>query len=315
MVMRILIEPRIGGNALVTIATGGDFLARWESVAKSGWEAYCRRHGLGLIVFDEELFERGKSGWKKVHWQKTLIGRALQEAGCRAVNVCFLDTDILINPTAPNIFEGYDPATFGLVSLRKQLPFPYDEVLRRMAFLRHHCYDANYPLDSALFMTVEQLYAYHDLDPQADEACTGVILFNVEKHSGLMESWFHKYDSDVTSITNGGEQTHLNYEIQRLGQVTWLDYRFQAIWAFEMAWKYPFLYGERGSDETLVRACIEASLYQNHFLHFAGYWHESQMWKVGGFFEDSRQKNLLRAYRDYLDMPVTGAPQGIIRPQ
>ncbi len=313
--MQILIQPEKGGNAIVTIATGGEFLALWEKNAKAGWEGYCQRHGLGLILFDEELYDRAATGWKKVHWQKTLIGQALKEAGVDVSNLCFMDTDILINPTAPNIFDGYDPQTFGLVSLRKRLPFPYDEVLRRMAFLRHHCYDSNYPLDSALFMTVEQLYGFHGLETQPDEACTGVFLFNLDNHAELMASWFHKYDSGVQSITNGGEQTHLNYEVQRMGRVTWLDYRFQAIWAFEMAWKYPFLYGERAKEESLVRACIEASLFQNHFLHFAGYWHESQMWKIGGFFSDPQQAYLRDEYGVYLQMPVTGEPKGIIRPK
>lgn len=312
--MRTYIEPAAGGNMIVSIATGGDFLAQWERNSREGWEAYCRRHGLGLIIFDEELIGKDAENWKKVHWQKTLLGKALQERGCEASNICFLDTDILVNPMAPNIFDGYDPNTFGLVSLRQRLPFPYDEVLRRMAFLRHSHYDNSYPLDSALFMSVEQLYEFHDLEPQADEACTGVILFNLEAHSELMESWFHKYDRDVQSITNGGEQTHLNFEIQRTKKVTWMDYRFQAIWAFEMAWKYPFLYGAYRGNESLARSCIEACLYQNYFLHFAGYWHESQMWKLGGFFADPAQAELLQAYRDYLDMPVTGQPKGIIRP-
>jgi len=313
--MKTFIEPRAGCNAIVTIATGGDYFALWDRHARSAWEAYCRRHDLGLIVFVEELISRDATDWKKVHWQKTLLGTALKNANCKATNICFLDTDILINPIAPNIFDMYDPTTFGLVSLRKRLPFPYQEVLRRMAFLRHHYYDASYPLDSALFMSIEQLYEFHELEPQEDEACTGVVLFNIEEHSHLMESWFHKYDSGVQSITNGGEQTHLNYEIQRTKRVTWLDYRFQAIWAFEMAWKYPFLYGAGRDNEKSIRDCIEASLYQNHFLHFAGYWHESQMWKMGGFFSDPEQSKMRDEYRAYLDMPVTGTPQGIIRPK
>ena len=95
----------------------------------------------------------------------------------------------------------------------------------------------------------------------------------------------------------------------------WLDYRFQAIWAFEMAWKYPFLY-ETGSrdDLELIRDCIEASLYQNHFLHFAGSWHESQMWKLGGFLESEAAINALHKYKAYRDTPVTGNPIGMVKP-
>jgi hypothetical protein len=314
--MKIYIEPSASGHILTTIATGGSFLQQWDEYARQGWDEYCHRHKLGLIVFDEELVAPGGEAWKKAHWQKTLIGEQLAERAPRVTNVCYLDTDILINPTAPNIFDGYHPDCIGLTSLRKNLPFPYDHVLRRMAFLRHTHYDSSYPLDSALFMSVEQLYDYHNLAVQLDEACTGLIVFNVANHAKLMRSWFYKYDSGVQSITNGGEQTHLNYEIQSHGRVIWLDYRFQAIWPFEMAWKYPFLYEEgRRNDVELIRDCIEASLYQNHFLHFAGSWHESQMWKIGRFFSDESKRKILDMYQEYLLSSVTGVPKGIIRPK
>jgi hypothetical protein len=314
VVMKVCVELGPSRNLIVTFAIGADYMAMWNDNVRAGWEAYCRRHRLGLIVFDEELITRESPVWKKVHWQKTLLGSALRKAGIPADNVCFLDADILINPTAPDVFANHDPASFGLVSLRRNLPFPYHEVLRRMAFLRHRHYDLSYPLDSTLFMSVEQLYGYHDLPAQPDEACTGLIMFNLDRHAGIMEEWFGKYESGVRSITNGGEQTHLNYEIQNHGCVSWIDYRFQAIWPFEMAWKYPFLYAARKSDIPLVRACIEAALYQNHFLHFAGHWHESQMWKVGGFFAAPEEAEALAAYDRYLATPVTGSPVGLVRP-
>jgi len=313
--MRVYIEPGTSGQILTTIATGGSFLQLWESHARSGWEEYCHRHDLGLIVFEDELADRDGEAWKKAHWQKTLIGEQLAKYAPKVTNVCYLDTDILINPTAPNVFDCYRPDCIGLTSLRKNLPFPYDDVLRRMAFLRHTHYDSKYPLDSALFMSLDQLYGYHGMDVQSDEACTGLILFNVANHAELMCSWFYKYDSDVKSITNGGEQAHLNYEIQSHGKVIWLDYRFQAIWVFEMAWKYPFLYeADHREDIGLIRTCIEAALYQNHFLHFAGSWHESQMWKHGGFLEREDAIKALREYRAYRDTPVSGNPIGMIKP-
>jgi hypothetical protein len=313
--MKVYIEPGASGHILTTIATGGNFLQLWDSHARNSWEEYCRCHDLGLIVFDEELAARDSAAWKKAHWQKTLMGEQLARYAPKVTNVCYLDTDILINPTAPNVFDGYRPDCIGLTSLRKNLPFPYDDVLRRIAFLRHTHYDNMYPLDSALFMSVEQLYGYHGLAVQPDEACTGLIMFNVANHAELMSGWFHKYDSGVQSITNGGEQTHLNYEIQSHGKVIWLNYRFQAIWPFEMAWKYPFLYEAcRCDDVELIRACIEAALYQNHFLHFAGSWHESQMWKIGGFFKNDDKRRELSSYSEYLRMQVTGRPVGMIKP-
>lgn len=311
--MKVVLEPGKSGNVLATIAIGARYYEAWEKKALPGWQRYCRRHGLGLIAFDEDLILPADAMWKKATWQKMLIGEYLQKKGLAVANVCYLDTDILINPTAPNIFVGYDETTIGLTSIRNNLPYPHHEVLRRLAFLRHTFYDKSYPLDSALFMSIEQLYGYHGLTPQPDEACMGLIVFNVPNHSHLMRSWFAKYDRSVKSVTNGGDQTHINFEIQNWGKVSWLDYRFQAIWVYEMAWKYPFLYEHRGNRQ-LIDACVEASLYANHFLHFAGAWHESDMWKEGEIFTDARA-HLLDSYTAYRSTAVTGMPRGFIKPE
>jgi hypothetical protein len=314
MVMKVLIEPGSSKSVIATIAIGSEYYDAWKANALPGWEKYCSRNGLGLIAFDDDLVPSSDKHWKKPTWQKMLIGETLRGSSLDVENVCYLDTDILVNQTAPNVFDSYDPETIGLVSLRRNLPYPYDRVLRRLAFLRHTYYDESYPLDSALFMSLEQLYAYHNLPVQADEACMGLIVFNVSNHSSVMRSWFNKYDRTVQSVSNGGDQTHVNYEVQNWGRVTWLDYRYQAIWAFEMAWKYPFLYRTGRDDPELIRECIEASLNANYFLHFAGSWHESEMWKIGAFFEGAKQIEL-ENYQRYLGTAVTGEPKGYIKPQ
>ena len=313
--MKVIIEPGRSGNILATIAIGDKYYAAWESNAFPGWEKYCQRHQLGLVVFDDDIVSTNNRYWKKATWQKMLIGSILKGSALSVNNVCYLDTDILINHHAPNIFDSYDPEAIGLVSLRKRLPYPYNELLRRIAFLRHTHYDKSYPLDSALFMSLEQLYKYHELPPQPDEACMGLIVFNVANHTELMRGWFEKYDRNIQSVTNGGDQTHTNYEIQNWGNVQWLDYRFQAIWVFEMAWKYPFLYDSGRENPSLIRECIEASLYANYLLHFAGSWHESEMWKIGGFLKRELQTKLHEEYYKYLATPLTGEPRGLIKPK
>ena len=127
-----------------------------------------------------------------------------------------------------------------------------------------------------------------------------------------MESWFHKYNKEVFSITNGGDQTHLNYEIQNYNKVKWLDYKFQALWVYEMSNYYPFLYKNK-NDTNLVLDCIRASLSQNHFLHFPGLWDEGAMWTVGKILN----KDIYNEYTKlhiYFDTPVTGEPVGVVRP-
>jgi hypothetical protein len=311
--MKVVIEPKESKDIIATVAIGEKYYSSWMKYAFSGWERYCGRHGLGLIVFDTDLLPKTDKNWKKPNWQKLLIGRKIRKSGLGVNNICYLDTDILVNHTAPNIFDHCTQGTIGLVSQRRNLPYPIDLVYRKIAFLRHNLYDKKYPLDSALFMSIEQLYEYHDLTPQDDYFCSGVYTFNLEQHSDVMEHWYYKYDKKVKSVTNGGEQTHLNYEILQNCEVKWLDYRFQADWIFEMAWNFPFLYDYGRYDKELIKQCVEASLFSNYFLHFGGTWHESDMWEIDGVLGDERVKQF-EEFEEYLKMPVTGEPKGVIKP-
>jgi hypothetical protein len=314
LVMKVIIDPGQSNNVIATIAIGDSYYQSWHQHAFPTWKAYCERHELGLVVFDADLIARDDPFWKKPTWQKMLIGNVLSKQMPSVRNVCYLDTDILVNPTAPNVFDAYDPATIGLVSLRKNLPYPYEQVLRRVAFLRNKYYDSKYPLDSALFISVGNLYKFHGLPVQADEACAGMFVFNIENHADLLGTAFLKYDRSIDSITGGGDQTHFNYEVQSCGKVSWLDYRFQAIWLFEMAWKYPFLYDYGRDKLDVIKECVEASLFTNYFLHFAGTWHESGMWKIGGVLGGPNELERFNGFVEYLKSPVSGMPLGQIKP-
>lgn len=311
--MKILIEPKDSYNYIATIAIGESTYTAWEQFAYPTWEIYCKKNRVGLIVFDEDILSKGSENWKKATWQKLLIGKECQQSGVKVENICYLDTDILINPFAPNVFINYNPVNFSLVSLRKNLPFPYMETLKRVAFYRNKYYNNSYPLDSALFISINDLYAYHNLFPQNDEACMGFFIFNVEHHTELMYSWFNKYSSDVTSISNNGDQTHLNFEIQNSGKVTWLDYKYQAIWVFEMAWHYPFLYSKNDTEIDLILDCVETSLQNNYFLHFAGSWPESAMWKKQNVFSTFEKKILIDHLAKYQKEIPTGKPLGTLK--
>lgn len=313
--MNVLVEPGSSGNVIATIAIGGDYYAFWEKYALPSWRIYCERNEIGLIVFTNDLISKDSKLWKKRQWQKLLIGDELQKSMPDIKNVCYLDTDILINYSAPNVFNNYDEKTIGLVSQKRWLPYPLEDVLRRIAFFRHNFYSSDYPLDSALFMSTKKIYEYHNVTPQEDYACTGFYVFNVSEHASLMKSWFEKYDRSVTSMTNGGEEAHTNYELQNWGKISWMDYKWQVLWVYEMPWKYPFLYDYGRNDKVLIKKCIEASLHTSYFLHFAGSWYESAMWKVDDILIDDGQMTLIDEFSAYMRTKVTGEPKGIIKPK
>ena len=129
-----------------------------------------------------------------------------------------------------------------------------------------------------------------------------------------MKSWFDKYTKDIDTLTGGGDEPILNYEFLNYGKIKWLDYKFQALWIYEISWKYPFLYNYGKKNTELIKECVEASLTTNYFLHFAGSWHESEMWKIENFFESNEKKEYLEKYHNYLKIPVTGKPVGLKKP-
>ena len=311
---KIIRHPEKNKNYLVTIAIGKKYYNNWKSFALPLWQDYCKKNGLGIIVFNKDLVSKNYKVWKKPTWQKLLIGTVLKKNKIQVSNICYLDTDILINPYAPNVFKNYNSKTIGVVSLIKNISQPIQETLRRIAFLRKNYYSKKYPLDSALFMTTENKYKFHKLKPKNNFFCAGLFLFNVHNHTKFMKKIFDKYPSNIRTLTGGGDQTHLNYEFLKYGKISWLDYRFQAIWVYEMAWKYPFLYKFARVKKKLIQDCIESSLYQNYFLHFAGTWYESDMWKKGKFFIN-KNKIELKNYYKYLKTPIIGKSKGTINPK
>lgn len=311
---KIILESKTSNNYLVTIGIGEKYYNPWEAAALPTWKKYCEKNDIGIIAFFNDLIPENHFSWKKATWQKLMIGTVLEENNIQVENICYLDTDILINPFAPNIFDNYDEKAIAVVSLENNMPMPLDEMKRRLVYLRHTHYSKDYPLDSTVLLPIEEEYRLSGLEPKEDLFCAGLFLFNIKNHSKLMQEWFNKYPKDVQSITGGGDQTHLNYEFLTWGNISWLDYRFQAIWVYEMAWRYPFLYNYGKNNAELIRESIEASLYSNYFLHFAGSWYESDMWKIGGFFESEQKEQELSKYYEYLKVPIVGTPKGTLKP-
>ena len=313
--LKVLIPPGKSGNVLATIAIGEQYLQPFMKYAYHTWEMYCRRHDLGLILFDDHLISPDHPKWKKPNWQKYLITSSIVDAGLPVNNVCHLDTDILISPLAPNIFDIHDQSKVAVVSMRTGLPIPHQEICRRLAFLRNRYYSSAYPLDSSLFISLDDLYSIIDVPPQPDYACSGVFVLNLAEHSSFLSEFFYNYDRNILSPTSGGDQTHFNYFVQSNKHQQWLEYRFQALWTYEVACRYPFLYSEPSVNHELIRTCIEASLFSNYFLHFAGSWYESEMWEQVKVFDMPESLDMCRAFSEYMKTPVYGKPLGAIKPK
>lgn len=313
--MKVLIPPGKSGNVLATIAIGEQYLQPFMKYAYHTWEMYCRRHDLGLILFDNDLISPDHPKWKKANWQKYLIPSVIVDSGLPVKNVCHLDTDILISPLAPNIFDQHNESRVSVVSQFFRLPFDRVEALRRVAYLRNRFFSSNYPLDSLLFASLEQLARFSSIPVQQDYACSGVFVFNTELFAEPFSDFFNKYDKQILTPTDGGDELHFNYFVQSNNYENWLDYRFQALWIYEISMHYPFLYDLANIDVGLTKRCIEASLFSNYFLHFAGSWYESEMWEQVKVLDTAESLEMFSAFDEYMKTPVYGKPLGAIKPK
>jgi len=310
--IKILKKSNNQNNYLVTIAIGSKYLNKWKKYSYISWKKYCEKYNLGLIVVTKNLINKNDPNWKNANWQKLLIGSKLEDIKIKINNICYLDTDIIINNLSPNIFKFHDRNKFSVISKRFNMPFDsYSALMTKIALLRKKYLDRSYPLNSALNMSIRDLYKFHNLKNQGNEFCSGVIVFNLKKFAKKMKSWFYKYGKNIKSVT-GGEQTHFNYEVLNTKKINWLNYKFQAIWLYEMAYKYPFLYKTNSSK--VIKYCIESSLYENYFLHFAGKWPDSNMWNFSGKINYIFDKNYYKIFIKKKNF-LKGRSKGILYPK
>lgn len=307
----ILIKSK--NNYLVSLAVGKKFLSDWKKYVLPFWLKYCKKHKLGLLIIKSELSTKSDKKYKKSNWQKLLISKFIFDNFKFIKNICYLDTDIIINEHAPNIFESANMKKINVVSLRKNLPFDYKETISKIVILRKNFLNKKYPVNSSINLSLKKLYSFHKLKEQPDEFCTGVLVFQVKKYYKVLENIFNKYNKNIKSITNDGEQTHLNYELQSKKHVNYLSYKFQAIWLFEMANYYSFLYKRKNFYDNVSAQCIESSLINNYFLHFPGSWVEGKMWKNINIGKFLLKQKIIKKIKYHLNKNYSGKSLGMIK--
>jgi hypothetical protein len=291
-------RPKKSQNYIVAMAIGNECISDWKKFALHTWLDYCKINDIGLLVFHHYLIPKTNKFWKSATWQKHLLGKYISENIKIVKNLCLLDTDILINPFSPNIFEHLEKNKISVVSHLKRLPYSNSEniIRRKIAFNRHYFYDRKYPLDSAMTMTNKQLFNYHGFKDTGNYFCFGVFMFNVKKYSNFIASTYYKYAPSKKSITAGNEP-FINYEVQTKCKVKWIDYKFQTYWNYECVEKYPFLYKFKKKLNKIIKDCVESSLKDCYFLHFSGSWYDCDHWKIKGIFNN---KKFISNYKKFL---------------
>jgi hypothetical protein len=292
-------------NYFATICIGKKHFQLWKKNILPSWKIYCKNNDIGIIFFEKHLISKKNIYWKKPTWQKYLIGDKLKDKDIK--NICYLDTDILINPLSPNIFAKYNPKKILVSSNIFNLPYDLKSIQKKVVFYRKTYLNKKYPLDSAIFANLKQTYDYSNLKPQKDSLCAGLFIFNNKNHGKFFKDFFFKFQNNCKSLT-GGDQTHFSYYVLKYQNIELLEYKFQAFWIYEMARNYPFLYYTK--NKKIINQCIEACLMNNYFIHFAGKWLEGRMWKINNF--KNINLNFYRKLNIFYKKKVYGNPVGII---
>jgi len=254
--------------AIATIIVGASYMEEWEMAVKRTWLCYCEKYDLELYVLVRP-FETQRHD--SIFFQKWLIPKFVGATNKNIELVCYLDSDVIISYRAPNIFNQYCRSGIGVIS-QQHLPFSVDvDILRRkIALLRRAFVDSNFPLASSLTVRLPDVYGLSGFPPQADYACAGVFLSDTHSQADFLSEAYFNFTLPKTKSLCGGEEVAFNALIQRSSMAHWIDYEWQALWLFEVAEYYPFLYASKFDDPLQVTHCIESILQRVNFLHFAG---------------------------------------------
>lgn len=295
---------------MVSHAIGTDYIKRWKEYSFPCWDAYCQKHNLGLVLIDDEIPAKNK---KNIYWEKFLIPSYLSSLDV-VNNICYVDTDVIINPFSDNIFNHMDVDKVNLISQKNNLQNIKEITIRKKAaYHRNKFLDNNYPLQSSLFMSYEEIYSYHNLSILDDYACTGVFLLNKSRYGQKLKEWYHEIPQDIITIDNG-EEVFLNYYFQKFCDVNWLGYEWQALWLYEVAGHYTHLYREKFTNSRNVEAAILDCLLNFNFLHFAGSWESSCWAQAASIFSDPSNVEYLRGFKAYEDLHIDSRPRSQTRP-
>jgi hypothetical protein len=260
-------------RALVSLVVGDAYKRRFAAVAAAPLRAYAKTHGLALVVLDRLLDDSECGRARSPAWQKCLIFRHERLRACE--QVAWLDADIVVRPGAPSVFEGVSPETFGAAD-HFASPTPEAFTLAAAAI---RAYQRRFGIEAAEEATAGEFYARYGFADGPDKAVqTGVLVLTPEVHGPLLEAAYRE-NRRPDGREMLFEMRPLSWHLLRGSAVTWLDPRFNAVWATALFTRYPFLadpafqaaWRDRPDLFAQLKArCLDAWGDEAYFLHFAG---------------------------------------------
>lgn len=266
--------------AIVSLVVGKRHTRLFRRYAEASWRAYANRIGADLVVFDHQIDDSETARRRSVSWQKCL---AVQHASVgKYRQVAWLDSDIVIAPSAPSVFDDVPVECVGAVDA---YGFPDRE---RAALALAQCY-AGWRAKGVPFIdnaTPEEYHTVYGLPHGYDRVVqAGVMVLDPRVHGPIFRYVYERY-RDRGGAEWNYEMRPLSYELQRQASVHWLDPRFNAVWGTLRVLDYSHILNPRAhrvwraldhlacavnaGRHREARRCVADALAASYFLHFAG---------------------------------------------
>ncbi|WP_115717971.1 hypothetical protein [Gallaecimonas mangrovi] len=268
-------------RAIVTLAIGEKYINLFNNHCRSNWLLYTKKYDIDLIVIESPIDTSDIAKNRSPAWQKCLILK--DERVKNYDQVAWVDSDILINPNSPNIFEFVKEDEIGAVD---GYSVPDRENHIRILEDRYKYWESiNLPY-------IENLHPheYHNVFGLPDKfdyvVQTGVIVLSPKYHADILEYVYYNYEDKGGPEWNY-EMRPLSYELQKNCNIKWLNYKFNATWDSIKNTYFPFLRENKKSilmklisripftislfkNEKLTKKCMFSTYESVYFFHFAG---------------------------------------------
>jgi len=262
-------------KALVSLVLGTRYTELFNSWFRPGWERYCARHEIDLIVIDQSLDRTERAQRRSPSWQKCLIHH--HPAVASYDQVAWVDADIRIRPDAPDLFSEVPSDRIGAVDAWT-IPTQEDQTAALDArYRRMDQAGVSYVSNR----TPQEFHGNFGLDAPFDAVVqAGMIVFSPRLHGAILQTTYDRYEEKGAAMWNY-EMRPLSYEIQKAGPVHWLSPKFNMTWPHYSQIYYPFLDEPvprplrllrrlLGRDaQPIRRKCVESAFRNNYFLHFS----------------------------------------------
>ena len=291
-------------KAICLTAIGEEFIRDFEKISLPHFRAYAKKYDLGLLLLKDYLVEKQKLHKpydSNPNFQRLLFPQYIKKNFPNYKYICDIDIDCLPGPVARNIFDFTNFENRNDIFLTTPVPpnFLRKDIGKRISLLRQIFQNKDFPLDSLLSASDEDEKKIYDTHFSGHIAVIGTCVANVEI---LSEIFLEVYDRISTNF-GGYLQLLTNKYFRDLGNVKWLPYEFQAIWNYEVALNYPFLFSKKYSH--LAKSCVLQSLLKVDMLHFAGNWKENKIFKEGPFLKfDNEMDVFFESLPSFLDKDI-----------